>query len=60
MSLDRKRAEISAIVAEIEAIPKEVRDLFRQDDDCEAYEVVRRIERRLRGLPVAEPEEPAA
>ncbi len=45
--LDAVRNEISSIIADIELIPRELRDAARQEDDCEAYEIVRRIEQRI-------------
>ena len=55
--LQRVRDEISSILDEIERIPVEMRAALRQEEDAEAYEIVRRIERRLAGLPVLSPDE---
>lgn len=55
MSLDRTRKEISAIIVEIESVPLESRRALSQAEDGEAYEIVRRIHRKLQGLPVEIP-----
>jgi len=53
--LDRKRAAIDSIIDDIAAIPEPVRRLFRQDEDHEAYEIVRRLERTMARRRVIEP-----
>lgn len=42
---DKIRAQISATIAEIEANP--MARIATDEGDCEAYEIVRRIERAL-------------
>jgi hypothetical protein len=48
-------ASIRATLAEIEANP--LRSIATDPDDSEAYEIVRRIERRLQGIPTRQPGE---
>jgi hypothetical protein len=57
-NLDAIRAQIGAVIDEIaaNALHREATD----PDDSEAYEIVRRIERRLRGTPMRQPAEAAA
>jgi hypothetical protein len=51
--LDRKRAEIAAILSDIEASQAALKASgveFRQPEDREAYDIICRIERRLKAL----------
>lgn len=50
---EKTRAHITAIVAEIESNP--MARIATDEGDCEAYEIVRRIERTLARQPAGEP-----
>lgn len=54
---DKVRANISAIIAEIEATQRAMGVVVHQPDDREAFDIVARIERRLLAQPLKAPAE---
>lgn len=44
---EKARARISVLVDEIASVPADIRKEYAEEEDSEAYEIVRRIEKRL-------------